>query len=145
MDRDCLRDLASAPSRSPQTRRNRPAYLLALGLVIGLGLLSRRFGLPSLLGKYPGDALWALMVFLGWGILFPNAPTARVGACALGVCLGIEVLKFYHAPWIEALRNAPGGRLVFGYAFSWANLVAYCVGTGLGLAAEKRAGRRRPQ
>lgn len=45
--------------------RNRRWYLVALIVVIAAGLASRRYAwlFPACLGKYPGDALWALMVF----------------------------------------------------------------------------------
>ncbi len=52
--------------------------------VIALGLASRRypFLLPAFLGKYPGDALWALMVFCGLAFLFPAARSPHLAAGA---------------------------------------------------------------
>jgi hypothetical protein len=99
-----------------------------------LGLASRRYpGLvPPALGKYPGDALWASMVFFGWGIVFPTSSTFRVFIYALVTCYGVEVCKLYQAPWITEVRNSAFGHLIFGSTFSWNNLIAYTVGAALG-------------
>jgi hypothetical protein len=58
---------------------------LLVALVIGSGLLWRSGLLPlsSFFSKYGGDALWALMVFLGFGIVFPQSSTVRIGLGAL--------------------------------------------------------------
>ena len=48
--------------------RRRLVALAALLATLLLGLTSRHWpeALPAALGKYPGDALWASMVFFGW-------------------------------------------------------------------------------
>ena len=118
--------------------RPRPVYFLAILVVIALGLLSRRFPqcLPAALGKYPGDALWALMVFLGFGCVFRRAPTAIVALAALAFSVAIEVSQLYHAPWIDAVRATLPGRLVLGCGFAWSDLAAYAVGILVGALAE---------
>jgi hypothetical protein len=126
--------------------RKRPSYIFAMLGVIGLGLASRRFpGLfPSALGKYPGDALWALMVFIGWGIVFPTGSTFRILIYAVATACLVEFLKLSQATWLAWLRDTTLGRLAFGSTFSWNNLVAYAVGTGAGALGElvMRARRR---
>ncbi len=59
------------------TKRNRLLYATFTILVIILGLSSRKFAfaLPALLNDYLGDALWALMIFTGFGFLFPKIAT----------------------------------------------------------------------
>ena len=118
--------------------RKRTWYLLALVATVATGLASRRFPqfLPTSTGKYPGDALWSLMVFIGMGVIFPRASSLRLGFGALGFSFGIEVLKLYQAPWLASVRHTTLGYLVFGYAFSWQNLVAYAVGVLVGLVLE---------
>ena len=118
--------------------RSRPIYFAAILVVITLGLLSRRFPLllPDALGKTPGDALWALMVFLGFGCVFRRAPTSVVALAALTFSFAIEVSQLYHAPWIDAVRATLPGRLVLGSGFAWGDLVAYSVGILLGVLAE---------
>ena len=53
-------------------KRNRLLYATFTILVIILGLSSRKFAfaLPALLNNYLGDALWALMIFIGFGFYF---------------------------------------------------------------------------
>ena len=57
--------------------RNRVLYALVAVAVVAAGLLwrSRFMPLPPFAAKYGGDALWALMVFVGVGFLFPRAST----------------------------------------------------------------------
>ena len=118
--------------------RKRTWYLLAFVVTIALGLASRRFPhlLPVALGKYPGDALWALMVFFGMGAIFNKVPSLQLGCGALAFSFGIEALKLWQTPWLVGLRHTTLGHLVFGHVFSWQNLVAYTVGVLAGLLVE---------
>ena len=118
--------------------RSRPIYVAAILVVIALGLLSRRFPqfLPDALGKTPGDALWALMVFLGFGCVFRRAPTSVVALAALTFSFAIEVSQLYHAAWIDAVRATLPGHLVLGSGFAWGDFVAYAVGILFGVLAE---------
>ena len=97
--------------------RSRILYLLAAALVIALGLASRRFesSLPEFLAAHAGDALWALMVFLGVGFLCPRLSTLRTTLVALAFAYAIELSQLYHAEWIDSLRFTTVGRLVLGY------------------------------
>lgn len=121
--------------------RTRALYLVAFVLTIVAGLASRQFSrfLPAFLGKYPGDALWALMVFFGLGAIFRTCSSVRLAVLALGFSFGIEALKLCHADWLASLRHTATGHLVFGNTFSWQNLVAYAIGVLLGLGVESIA------
>lgn len=125
--------MASAP------RRPRLGYAFGVAATIGAGLASRRFPqtVPDFLGKYPGDVLWALMVFLGLGVIFSRAPTLRIAVTALSFSFAIEFLKLSSAASLVAARNSTWGHLVFGHVFAWQNLVAYTVGVGLGVGLER--------
>lgn len=114
--------------------RRRAWYLLAFVLTIFAGLASRHFWqvLPAFLGKYPGDVLWALMVFFGLGAIFHTASSALLSVEALGFSFGIEFLKLCNAPWLANIRHTTLGHLVFGSVFSWQNLVAYAIGVIIG-------------
>jgi hypothetical protein len=118
--------------------RNRVAYASLVGIAIVFGLASRKFAwlLPALLHKNLGDLLWAVMVFFLFGLLFPRLSTLRVAGLAAIFSLGIEVGKFYHAPWLDTMRATTLGRLIFGYTFSWSNLVCYLIGIGIGVVLE---------
>lgn len=127
--------------------RSRARWWYALGMVatIAAGLASRRFPqvLPAVLGKYPGDALWALMVFFGVGVIFRRTSTLRVAVGALAFAFGIEVLKLWPSSWLAELRHTTVGHLVLGRAFSWPNLVAYTVGVLAGVIIEVMVARDR--
>jgi hypothetical protein len=126
--------------------RNRRWHLPALIVVIAAGLASRRYAwlLPAYLGKYPGDALWALMVFLLWGLALPKASSLRIGLYALGTSFADEFSQFYQAPWINGIRSTTMGHLLLGSAFAWPDLVAYTVGVALGVLAESVVRARSP-
>jgi hypothetical protein len=118
--------------------RKRIWYLLAFATTLVAGLASRRFSqvLPAFLGKYPGDALWSLMVFFGMGAIFPKTPSIQLFFWALGFSFGIEAFKLCHAPWLTSIRHTTLGHLAFGNVFSWQNLVAYTIGVTLALIVE---------
>ena len=115
--------------------RVRSWYLLAFLVTMAAGLASRKYSvaLPSILGKYPGDVLWALMVFFGMGMISSNATTFFLGSTSLAFAFGIEFLKLCCSPWLSYLRHTTLGHLVFGHGFSWKNLVAYFIGVVIGL------------
>ncbi len=128
-------------------QRRRPQYVVAVIVVIGTGLLWRSGLLPlsPSVAKYGGDALWALMVFLGCGVLFPKASALKLALIALGFAWGIEFLQLYHVPWIDSIRGTLPGRLILGSTFNPPDLVAYAVGIALGAVAESASHRTRPQ
>ncbi|MED3026327.1 MULTISPECIES: ribosomal maturation YjgA family protein [Bacillus] len=119
-------------------KRNRLLYALFTIVIIILGLSSRKlaFALPHLLNAYLGDALWALMIFTGFGFLFPKIDTKKVAFISLLFCYGIEVSQLYHAEWIDSIRTTTLGGLVLGYGFLWSDLVAYTIGVGIGMFCE---------
>jgi hypothetical protein len=116
----------------------RYAGLVLAVIAAGLFWRSGLVPLPHGLSNNGGDALWALMVFLGFGFLFPRASTITVALAALGFAWAIEFSQLYHAPWIDALRATIPGRLVLGNTFNWPDLPAYALGIGLGALAEWR-------
>ncbi|PWN74994.1 DUF2809 domain-containing protein [Bacillus paranthracis] len=120
------------------TKRNRLLYAMFTILVIILGLSSRKFAfaLPALLNDYLGDALWALMIFIGFGFLFPKIEMKKLAFVSLMFCYGIEVSQLYHAEWIDSIRATTLGGLVLGYGFLWIDLVAYTIGVGVGFLFE---------
>jgi hypothetical protein len=108
--------------------------------VVAAGLLWRSgvIPLPQWLSNHGGDALWALMVFVGFGFLLPRASTVIVALLALTFAWGVEFSQLCHAPWIDAIRATLPGRLVLGTTFAWPDLPAYAVGIVLGALAEWR-------
>ena len=125
--------------------RSRWVYLVLAMAVVAAGLLWRSplVSMPEWLSKYGGDTLWALMVFVGFGFLFPRASTLTNALLALSFAWGIEFSQLYHAPWIDAVRATLPGRLVLGSTFNWPDLPAYALGFGLGAWAERLFLRKR--
>ena len=127
------------PHESYRTRRSRCAYAVAIGMVLLGGLASRSSlveGLPSLIGAYAGDTLWALALFLALGFVFPRARIVTVALLAIVLSFGIELSQLYQAEWINAIRHTRIGALILGFGFKWSDLVCYTVGCLSGAAAE---------
>ena len=124
--------------------RPRAAWLVLVGCTIILGLGSRRFGnaLPRIIAENAGDALWALMVFFGFGILQPKASTLRVALCAFVFAFLIEFSQLIHAPWLDWLRSTKLGALALGRGFLWIDLPRYTAGILCGLVFEMATLRR---
>ena len=129
-----------ARNYTPTSSRNRLRYVFLTLAVVAAGLLWRSgfIPLPPDLSKYGGDALWALMVLVGFGFLLPRASTLMVALLALTFAWGVEFSQLYHAPWIEAIRATLPGRLVLGTTFNWPDLPAYAVAIALGALVEWR-------
>jgi hypothetical protein len=126
--------LAMPPARS------RVLYAALMFAVVAAGLLWRADFMPlsPVLSKYGGDALWSLMVFAGFGFLFPRASTLSLALLALGFSWCVELSQLYHAPWIGSVRATLPGRLVLGGTFNWPDLPAYALGVGFGAWLERR-------
>ncbi len=118
--------------------RKRRYYFFLVILTIMLGLGSRKFPelLPSFLFLYLGDTLWAIMVFFILGFLWPRVSTFLMGVLSLGFCYGIELTQFYHASWIDQIRQTTLGGLILGMGFLWSDLLCYTIGIILGIGIE---------
>jgi hypothetical protein len=98
--------------------------------VIILGLMSRKFSwlFPESLGEYPGDALWAIAVYLAWALLLPGAKELKLMLLALTTAYLVEFSQLYHAPWIDEIRAQTLGHLLLGSTFNAVDLLAHAVG-----------------
>lgn len=119
-------------------RRSRLLLALLALLVISLGLASRRGWLPfpAVLGNYPGDALWAWVVFLCVAWVKPAMARGRLVGASLVIAFAIEFLQLYQAPWMQALRANKLAYLVLGNGFDPLDLLAYGVGIALAAAVD---------
>ena len=113
--------------------RSRPHLVLAAAAAIALGLASRKFPafVPSLLGKYPGDALWSMVVYWGIAWLKPTLAPRHVALLALAISYADEFSQLYQAPWLNHLRATTLGHLILGSTFSCLDLLAYTAGVAL--------------
>lgn len=134
----------SGPGASVRPERSRLRWALAAGLVIGAGLLWRPLVRPlwPVAAKYGGDALWALMVYCGFGLLLRRASVGMLALAALGFSFAVEFSQLWHVPWLDALRATLPGRLVLGSTFNAPDLGAYAAGILAGASAETLLLRR---
>lgn len=119
--------------------RSRLAYAGWIALVIAAGLASRSSRatfLPDFVATYAGDTLWALMVFLGLGFLFPAARTSVLAGAALGIAFAVEFSQLYEADWLNRIRATRLGALVLGKGWVATDLLCYAVGVGIGVVGE---------
>lgn len=119
-------------------KRKRHFHFILLILVLILGLSSREYAenLPDYVNVYLGDAMWALMVYTLFGLLFKDLSIRKTGIAGFAFCLLIECSQLYHLPWIDAIRNTTLGGLVLGYGFLWIDLLAYTIGIVFGMLME---------
>ena len=114
-------------------------YLFLFVSSIGLGLASRSGILDSqsFLGAYSGDAIWAMMVYWMFRILF-TSKGAKVGfLMALVFSFAIEFSQLYQADWINSIRANRLGALVLGHGFLWSDLLCYSVGIMIGFGIDQ--------
>ena len=118
--------------------RNRAVSALCIAVALALGLCSRTASLPvpEWFTAYGGDTLWALLVYLGIGFLFPHLSIPRTATAALLFSGGIELSQLYQTRWIDALRRTKVGGLVLGFGFLWTDLVCYSLGIAFGALTE---------
>ncbi len=116
-------------------------FILAALLVIPLGLSTRSPAIPwpAFVASHGGDALYALLIYLGARALRPSAPAHRAAAAALAFCFAVETFQLYQAPWLVSIRGSLFGRLVLGSGFVWVDFLRYTGGVLLGLLAERLA------
>ena len=103
------------------------------------GLASRGFPalVPAVLGKYPGDALWATMVLFGFAFVRPEMAPLKLACLAFSVSCLVELSQLYQAPWINSIRAYKIGHLVLGSGFDWPDIPAYAVGVLAGYALDR--------
>ncbi|MGR9344545.1 ribosomal maturation YjgA family protein [Rhizobium leguminosarum] len=115
-----------------QTRSPQFLPLAALFLVIVLGLVLRRFGyaagLPFIVVKYGGSALWGAMVYLLVALFVARPRPAVIAVTALFIAISVELFRLYHTPWLDTFRLTTAGALLLGRVFSLWNMLAYAIG-----------------
>ncbi len=123
--------------------RTRFVYIIAATVVVFVGLASRRYRgqLSAFLADYAGDTLWALMLFLLVSTLLDGRSIVARAAISLALAFLVETSQFYHAPWIDSIRQTTFGGLVLGFGFLWTDLICYSVGIAIGALSELGIGR----
>lgn len=118
-----------------QMKTKRVIYFILILLTIPAGLLSRNknLDLPYLYSTYGGDVLSATCIFFGVRFVAAKAPLYKILLCSYVICIAIETLQLYHAPWIEKIRHTPPFGILLGYGFLWSDWICYAAGVVIAL------------
>jgi len=105
-------------------------YLIATGLLIGAGLLSRSpgLGLLPIVAKYAGSVIWGGMVYFAWAVVRPEQRRHRRTVIAAVIAVTVEFSQLLHTEWLDAVRRTTIGVLLIGRFFSWWDIAAYLIG-----------------
>jgi hypothetical protein len=111
--------------------KKRLIYLFCFVIIILIGLSTRKYGtsMPYIIATYGGDTLYATCWFFFLRIFFAKPPVSKMVLYTFLVCIFIETLQLYQAPWIQRVRHTPPMGLILGYGFLWSDWVCYAVGS----------------
>ncbi len=106
-------------------------YFILIAINIPLGLATRYDAdyFPYLIRIYGGDTFAASCIFFGIRFLFIKPKLWKIAVISYLVCISIETLQLYHAPWIESIRHTPPFGILLGYGFLWSDWLCYAAGT----------------
>jgi len=123
----------------PSRPRKRWLLSLSIAALVGLGLASRRPGLPEFCILYVGDVLWGAFFFALTAWARPSATSRRLWLASTALTEAIELSQLYQAPWAQALRATPLGGLLLGHAFSWSDTLCVVIGTTVAALVDAKA------
>jgi Protein of unknown function (DUF2809) len=113
-------------------------YILFVGIIMILGLASRKFSEPtSWVFLYLGDVLWATMFYFIFRFLFIRKTFFINALITITWCFVIEFSQLYQSDWINAVRATMIGALILGSGFLGTDLACYIIGVGLGFAIDR--------
>jgi len=110
--------------------RKRIIYFILVGIIIVLGLLSRKF---SFIPLWVGDVLWATMIYFVLRFFLLNSSIQKITLISIVISYAIEFSQIYKAEWIDNLRHTFLGRMILGETFFWGDLVSYAAGILIGV------------
>jgi len=94
-------------------------------IVCGLVWRMAPLGLPAILVKYGGSALWAVMVYWLVAFLLPRKEPRSLGLLAAVVAVAVECFKLYRSPGLDPFRLTLAGKLLLGRVFSLRDIAVY--------------------
>lgn len=112
--------------------RSRIIYAVVILLVIALGVVSRQVWFGNVLwDKYLGDALYAVMLYLGFRLLWPAHGKGRHLIFATAFVLLIEAFQLTGIPANMRLQSSSIQKLIsvaLGTKFHLFDIIAYLIG-----------------
>jgi hypothetical protein len=124
-------------SMKPRTLRSSLALFLVT-VMAGLTVRMAPLGLPTVVVKYGGSMLWAVMIYWIVSTALARWRLPVVGLIAGAIATGVEFFKLYHSPGMDGFRMTLPGMIVLGRFFSVWDIVAYWVAIGLAAWFDER-------
>ena len=125
----------STPHTHAASRYSRsPIVSLVLALVtIAAGLTIRfvHLGLPAVLVKYGGSALWAVMIYVVVSAILGSRRVVWSATLSAVLATAIEFFKLYYVPWLDAFRRTLPGIVLLGRVFSFRDIAVYWLAIAL--------------
>ena len=112
--------------------RKRWLYFILILITIPLGAGSREIILPGWLQTNAGDVLAATCIFFGVRFIAINKKLTSVAVVSYIICIAIETLQLYQAPWIVQLRSNYITGTLLGHGFLWSDWLWYAIGVVIG-------------
>lgn len=99
--------------------------LITIIILIPVGLYSREI---TWIPKETGDALWAMMIFCIWRIIFIKKELHLIAFISIIHSSLVEFSQLINWPWLVAIRSTFIGHMALGQGFLWIDLLAYYIG-----------------
>ncbi|RZM76166.1 DUF2809 domain-containing protein [Leptolyngbya iicbica LK] len=119
--------------------RCKPYYLAWTVLLLLIELGIALFVDDDFIRPYVGDVLVVILIY-AWVRAFFKVAILPAALGVLVFAFGVEILQFLNIVEVLGWESSAIARTVIGTTFSWEDLVAYTVGVGLLLGAEKVVG-----
>jgi hypothetical protein len=121
----------------PRPLRSSLALFVAT-VVAGLAVRMAPLGLPTVVVKYGGSMLWAVMIYWIASTALARWRLPVVGLVAGAVATGVEFFKLYRSPGMDAFRLTLPGMILLGRYFSVRDIAAYWVAIGIAVWLDER-------
>jgi Protein of unknown function (DUF2809) len=99
--------------------------VMLITIAAGLAVRFAPLGLPPFIVKYGGSTLWAVMIYWLLSTLLPLRRIIPVTLGAGALATGVEFLKLYRSPPLDAFRHTLPGIILLGRYFSVWDILAY--------------------
>lgn len=131
--------------KAPTQRLIYPGAALAT-VAAGLSVRFAPLGLPWVVMKYGGSALWAVMIYWMLRLVWPRSGAVLLALVAGAIATLVEFTRLYHPAWLDAFRASLAGAVLLGRYFSVRNIAAYWLAIAAGALLDacviRRAGNR---
>ena len=107
-------------------------WIAVLTVIAGLSVRFVPLGLPWVVMKYAGSALWAMMIYWVLALIWPKRGATTLAEAAAAIATLAELSRLYHTGWLDAFRASLPGIILLGRYFSLRNIAAYWIAIAAG-------------